>query len=146
MPNVEVLVAALAVGAWVSDRQHIWQSDLQIKSMTVSSSGGNLTARFQIIAELGEARAAKIDIMLPPGVGIVELGSGCRAGASAPGVGALRARVLCSLGDLPPRMLRELYVVTTRPPSPMPAEFGVVALSDTPDPHPGNNFAKRKVP
>lgn len=142
MPFRSCIIAAtvLATG------QHVWQADLQVKSLTVSESRGNLTARFVIIAEIGAALAAKVEVMLPPGVGIVEMGSGCRAGASAPGVSALRARVYCILGDMPARTARELYVVTTRPPSSMTAEFGVIALSDTPDPHPGNNFAQRKVP
>lgn len=126
--------------------QHVWQADLQIKSLTVSESKGNLTARFVVFAEIGEAMAAKVEIMLPPGVGIVELGAGCRAGANPPGVSALRARVLCTLGNFPPGTSRELFVVTTRPPGTMSTEFGVIALSDTPDPRPGNNFAQRKVP
>ncbi len=128
------------------DRQHVWQSDLQIKSLTVSEARGNLTARFVITAEIGEAMAAKVEIMLPPGVGIVEMGSGCQPGPNPPGVSALRARVLCTLGNMPLRSSRELFVTTTQPPRGGRRGFGVIATSDTPDPKPANNFAEKEVP
>jgi hypothetical protein len=37
-------------------------------------------------------------------------------------------------------------VVTTTPPSGVARGFGAVAMSDTPDPKPGNNFADRVIP
>ena len=126
--------------------QHVWQADLQIRSLTVSEARGNLTARFVVIAEIGEAMAATVEIMLPPGVGIVEMGVGCKPGANPPGVSALRARVLCTLGNLAPRTPKELYVITTTPPARSSTGFGVIALSDTPDPKPGNNFAEKGIP
>ena len=140
-----LLATALASPA-VGAAQHVWQADLQITSLTVSQANGNLTARFVVRAEIGEAMATTVEVMLPPGVGIVELGIGCRAGANPPGVSVLRARVLCTVGNLAPRMSRELYVITTSPPANASTEFGVIALSNTPDPRPGNNFAQRKVP
>jgi hypothetical protein len=144
--GIVLLLGVSGMGVAEAGGQHVWQSDLQIKSLTVSESHGNLTARFVVFAEIGEAMAAKVEIMLPPGVGIVEMGAGCQAGANPPGVSALRARVLCTLGNLPARASRELYVVTTRPPGKSSTEFGVIALSDTPDPRPGNNFAQRGMP
>lgn len=126
--------------------QHVWQADLQIRSLTVSEARGNLTARFVVIAEIGEAMAATVEIMLPPGVGIVEMGEGCKAGANPPGVSALRARVLCTIGNLPARSQREFFVTTTKPPARGSTDFGVIALSDTPDPRPGNNFAEKGIP
>ena len=126
--------------------QHIWQSDLQVRTLTVSESGQNLTVRFVIIAEIGEAMAAKVEVMLPPGVGIVEMGPGCKPGPNPPGVSALRARVLCTLGNLPLRSARELFVTTTQPPPGASRGFGVIATSDTPDPKPGNNFAEKGIP
>ena len=66
---------------------------------------------------LAGALAARVEILLPVGVGLVELSPGCIAGPSPPGVSALRGRVVCRLGDL-----------------------------DTPDPRPGNNFAERALP
>lgn len=141
-----LLLAVLGTYDKLYGRQHVWQSDLQIKSLTVSEARGNLTARFVVIAEIGEAMSAKVEIMLPPGVGIVELGSGCTPGANPPGVTALRARVLCTLGNLAPRTPKELYVITTTPPARGSTGFGVIALSDTPDPRPGNNFAEKGMP
>jgi len=126
--------------------QHVWQADLQVKSLTVSESNGNLVARFVVIAEIGEAMAAKVEIMLPPGVGIVEMGPGCKAGPNPPGVSALRARVLCAIGNLPLRASREFFVTTTQPPPGGSRGFGVIATSDTPDPKPGNNFAEKGIP
>jgi hypothetical protein len=130
-------------GVW---GQHVWQADLQVKSLTVSVSEGNLVARFVVTAELGEAMAARVEVMLPPGVGIVDMGQGCKPGPNPPGVSALRARVLCSIGNLPSRASRELFVTTTQPPPGMTRGFGVIAMSDTPDPKPGNNFAEKVVP
>ena len=137
------MLAGLTLGG-VS--QHVWQADLQIRSLTVSESNGNLVARFVVVAEIGEAMAARVEIMLPPGVGIVELGPGCKPGPNPPGVSALRANVLCSLGNMPTRSSRQLFVTTTQPPPGQSSRFGVIAISDTPDPRPGNNFAEKNLP
>jgi hypothetical protein len=50
------------------------------------------------------------------------------------------------MGDLPARASREIHVVTTIPPPGMICAFGAIALSDTPDPRPANNFHYKKVP
>lgn len=125
--------------------QHVWQADLQIKSLTVSESKGLLTAKVVVVADYGEAMAAKVEFMLPVGVGIVQLGTGCTAGPSAPGVPSLRARVICTIGNLRPRGVREFLITTTLPPSGLEGRFGAIATSDTPDPKPGNNFAERVI-
>jgi hypothetical protein len=124
----------------------LWQSDLQIRSLTVSELNGNLTARVIVTAEFGEALATRVEVLLPVGVGLVSVGPGCKAGPNVTGIGALRARVECSLGNMPARSNRELYVVTTTPPTGVARGFAVVAMSDTPDPRPGNNFAERVLP
>ncbi len=74
------------------------------------------------------------------------LGSGCVAGPNVTGISALRARVECTLGNLPARSNRELFVVTTTPPAGVVRGFAVVVMSDTPDPKPTNNFAERVIP
>jgi hypothetical protein len=127
-------------------RQHVWQADLQIRSLSVSALNGNLIARVVVAAEVGEALAARVEVMLPVGVGIVHLSAGCAPGPSAPGVPSLRARVICTIGNLRPRDSREFSVTTTTPPDGMARQFGVMASSDTPDPKPGNNFAERVIP
>ena len=124
----------------------LWQADLQVRSLTVSEENGNLRARVVVGAEVGEALGARVEVLLPVGVGIVTLGPGCRAGPNVTGIRELRARVECSVGDLPSRSIRELFVVTTLPPGGVARGFAVVAMSDTPDPKPGNNFAERVIP
>jgi hypothetical protein len=47
---------------------------------------------------------------------------------------------------MPARSHREVFVVTTTPPIGVVRGFGAVAMSETPDPRPGNNFAERAIP
>jgi hypothetical protein len=129
----------------VRAQQLIWQSDLQLRAVTLVDSGGNLTLTVAVTTELGEATAARLEVMLPVGVGIVRMGRDCAAGPSPPGVPSLRATVICTVGTLRPRDAREFSVTTTLPPPGMEGRFGVVATSDTPDPKPGNNFAERMI-
>ena len=140
------LVSVLAAWGLEARQRPLWQSDLQIRSLTVSEDKGNLTARVIVSAEFGEALAARVEVLLPVGVGIVTLGPGCVAGPSMMGIRELRARVECTLGNLPARSNRELYVVTTSPPNGVVRGFAAVAMSETPDPKPGNNFAERAIP
>jgi hypothetical protein len=141
-----VLLSAGAALRPASAQQPVWQADLQIKTLAVSESKGNLIARVVVASEFGEALAARVEMMLPVGVGIVEVGAGCAAGPSAPGVPALRAKVICTIGNLLSGGHREFSVTTTSPPAGMAKRFGVIATSDTPDPKPGNNFAERVIP
>ena len=147
MPRMLALLLTLeAVAFPARAQQHVWQADLQIRSLSVTESNGYLTARVVVAAEQGEAIGARLEVMLPVGVGIVKVGTGCAAGPSAPGVPSLRARVICTIGNLRPRDSREFSVTTTTPPGGMARQFGVIATSDTPDPKPGNNFAERVIP
>ena len=142
-----VLLVALGLLADSAVSQHlIWQSDLQVRALTVSESKGTLVAKVILVTELGEASGARVEVMLPVGVGLLEVGPGCTAGPSPPGVPSLRARVVCTAGSLRPRETREFFVTTTTPPPGLERRFGVMAMSDTPDPKPGNNFAERVIP
>jgi hypothetical protein len=141
-----LLVSVLAAPGPGARQRPLWQADLQIRSLTVSEDRGNLTARVIVTAEVGEALAARVEVLLPVGVGIVTLGPGCVAGPSMAGIRELRARVECTLGDLPARSHRELFVVTTTPPNGVSRGFAAMAMSETPDPKPGNNFAERAIP
>jgi hypothetical protein len=141
-----LLLSVLATLGPDARQRPLWQADLQIRSLTVSEDRGNLTARIIVTAEVGEALAARVEVLLPVGVGIVTLGPGCVAGPSMAGIRELRARVECILGDLPARSLREFFVVTTSPPNGVSRGFAAVAMSETPDPKPGNNFAQRAIP
>jgi len=139
--------AGLGLGARRQVVQYtLWQADLQVRSLTVSEAKGNLTARVLIVAEIGEALAARVEVLLPVGVGIVTLGPGCVAGPNRTGISELRARVECSLGNMAARSNRELFVITTTPPNGIARGFAVVAMSDTPDPKPENNFVQRVIP
>ena len=140
-------LATLGLGGTEATRQYVlWQADLQIRSLAVSEERGTLTARVVVAAEMGEALAARVEVLLPVGVGIVTLGPGCLPGPDRTGIRELRARVECSLGNMPARSNRELFVVTTRPPAGVARGFAVLAMSDTPDPKPANNFAERVIP
>lgn len=147
MIRLGALILAILAALGARSRQRIlWQADLQIKSLTVSEEKGNLTARVVVAAEMGEALGARVDLLLPVGVGIVAMGEGCHPGPSVTGISELRARVECLIGNLPPRANRSLFVVTTSPPTGVARGFGAVAMSETPDPKPGNNFAERAIP
>ena len=147
MEGFAALVGVILVSLGLGTRQHLlWQADLLIRSLTITQEKGNLTARVVVASESGEALSARLEILLPVGVGIVTLGSGCKAGPSRTGISELRARVECNLGNMPARSHRELYVVTTTPPPGVARGFAVVAMSDTPDPRPANNFAERVIP
>jgi hypothetical protein len=139
-------IVALAGLATTGSSQSLWQADLQVHDLTVSQAQGSLTARIVVRSELGEAMATRLEVLLPVGVGLVTMSPGCRAGAHPSGISALQGRVICDLGNLAPRTSREVQVVTTEPPRGVMGSFGVVALSDTPDPRPGNNFAEKAIP
>lgn len=141
------LMVSVLAGLGLGTRQHLlWQADLQIRSLTITEEKGNLIARVMVAVELGDALAVRVEVLLPVGVGIVTLGSGCVAGPNRTGISELRARVECSLGNMPSRSTRELFVITTAPPNGVARGFAVVTMSDTPDPRPANNFAERVIP
>jgi len=142
------LLTGLQQGAVLGSRQRplLWQADLQVRSLTVSEDRGNLSARVVVATEVGEALGARVEVLLPVGVGIVSLGAGCVAGPSRTGIRELRARVECNLGDMQAGTNKEVFVVTTMPPAGIARGFGVVVMSETPDPKPGNNFLERVIP
>src|ERR1043166_13009 len=148
MGRLAWLLVAMLTGLQATSRQRplLWQSDLQIRSLTVSEDKGNLSARVVVATEVGEALGARVEVLLPVGVGIVSLGTGCVAGPNRTGIRELRARVECSLGDMQAGSNKEVLVVTTMPPAGIARGFGVVVMSETPDPKPGNNFLERVIP
>ncbi len=148
MGRLAWLVVALVMGLREAPRQRplLWQADLQVRSLTVTEDKGNLSARVVVATEVGEALGARLEVLLPVGVGIVSLGSGCVPGPNRTGIRELRARVECTLGDMQAGSNREVIVVTTTPPSGIAKGFAVVVMSETPDPKPSNNFAERVIP
>lgn len=141
------IAAILSLAGPVARAQSVWQADVYVAGLDVSEIDGKLVARAVIASDgRGEARAVHVEILLPIGVGVSRTGVGCSASVSPPGVSDLRARVMCDLGTLPVRSSREVFVITTLPPAGVPKTFGVFALSDTPDPRPGNNYAEKTLP
>jgi hypothetical protein len=131
----------------VAPGQALYQTDLRVASFDLAAAGSGLVARAVVVADApGEARGVQVEFLLPAGVGLLETASGCAAGPSPPGVGSLRARVICQLGTLPEGGKKEVFVRTTSPPSGVAKTFAAFARSDTPDTKPGNNYAERTMP
>jgi len=139
------LALALAARGRAASAQAVWQADMRVQSLAVAARGGQLSARAVIYSDNDDdARAARVEFLLPVGVGVLRLPAGCKASASA--VAGLHARVTCDLGDVEVRGLRELLIVTTGVTGGPNVRFAVFVTSDTPDPAPANNYAERAVP
>lgn len=153
------LVALVAAPGPPTARQAVWQADVRIQLMEVTtlrgarvgSSGQPGTTARQLSARVvvtsdndDEARGVRLDLLLPVGAGVVRLPAECRSSPSA--VATLTGRVTCDLGVIPVRGLREVMVSTTATVSANGARFAALVSSDTPDPVPGNNYAERGVP
>lgn len=151
--HVLSITAALALAAGFAPAAsrptgdpRVWQSDLQIASLEATEvrTGGSVSARVAISTDGNDpARAVKVEIMLPIGVGVLRLADGCKPSASP--VTGLNARVTCEIGEVQPRGTREIVISTTSRAGSIPLRFAAFAYSDTPDPAPGNNFAERTV-
>jgi hypothetical protein len=127
--------------------QQVWQADVQIRTLEVTRSRTSLNARVVVYTENDDdAQSARVLILLPVGVGIERLPSGCDATPGPSMVPSLRAAVKCELGVIPNRGFREVVLSTTVPMTTQPRRFGVFAYSATPDPVPGNNYAERTIP
>ena len=124
----------------------VWQADVQIRTLEVTKSRSSLTARVVVYSEKDdEARDSRLIVLLPLGVGIDRLSSGCSATAGPSMVPSLRAAVECDLGSIPDKGVREAVISTTIPSDAVTKRFGVFVYSTTPDPAPGNNYAERTI-
>src|SRR6186997_3203031 len=95
------LVATAGLGE--STTQHVWQSDVRVRNLELTSidRGSMIAARVVVASDGDDARAVRLEVMLPVGVAVVHMPEGCRA---SPGpVMSLSARVTCVLGDVPAR-------------------------------------------
>jgi hypothetical protein len=127
--------------------QQVWQADIQIRTLEITRSKTNMRARVVIYTDRDDdARDARLVILLPVGVGIDRLATGCAASAGPTMVPALRAMVLCDMGQIPNHGFREVEITTTLPAESLSKRFGVFTYSSTPDPVPGNNYAERVIP
>jgi hypothetical protein len=141
---------ALSIGAALlvvsAGGQKVWHSDVSVRALEVLSvkPGGPLTARVAVVADSDVARAVQVEIILPVGVAVLRLPTGCRTSPSP--VATLSARVTCALGDLPVRTQRDVSITTTGAVRGRTMRFAAFAFSDTPDPLPSNNFVERVLP
>lgn len=142
------LTIAAAGGSLALARQPLrWQADLQIRTLEVTRSRAGISVRVVVYTEHDDvARDARLLVLLPVGVGIQRLATGCLASASPPMVPSLRATVTCELGSIADRGFQEVVFTTTLPPQGEHRRLGVFAYSGTPDPVPGNNYAERVLP
>ena len=146
-PWMTGMVALLLWGESAGAQEALWRADIQIQSLRVTRLDANLLLRVVVYSDNDdEARAARVEILVPVGVGIVRMAAGCSASAGPPGMRVLQARVTCELGNVAVRDSREVFVMTTTPRPGTASVFGAFAMSDTPDPKPGNNFAEGRLP
>lgn len=135
-----------STGAGDNGQGQVWQADVQIRTLEVTKSRSTMTARIVVYTEKDdEARDAHLVVLLPLGVGIDRLGTGCTATAGPSMLPSLRATVECELGSIPDRGIKEAVITTTVPPDVLPKRFGVFVYSNTPDPVPSNNYAERTI-
>jgi hypothetical protein len=142
-----MVLAAAAASQNGSLAQHVWQSDVSVRALelTMTKRGDPITTRIVVAADLDDAQAVQLEILLPVGVGLVSMPKGCRASPSP--VISLNARVTCALGDVSVGQAREVSITTTGAPASRGLlRFAAFAISNTPDPWPANNFADRAVP
>jgi hypothetical protein len=145
--TASILSLLLIVGGSTAQPTHVWQADLQIRTLEVTKNKTTMSVRVVIYTENNdEARAARVLFLLPIGVGVDRLAAGCVATPGPSNVPSLRASVACELGAIPDRAFREVWISTTLPAEGVPRRVGVFAYSATPDPIPGNNYAERIVP
>lgn len=147
-----MLLAGLAVGAAAFPRQEVWQADVRVQAFDVTpvrtaaatqQGARQLSVRVVVASDNDDdARGARLEMLLPVGLGVLRVGPGCRASPGA--VSTLTGRVTCDLGDIPVRGLREVMLSTTAPVS-GGGRFAVFVASDTPDPNPTNNYAERPI-
>ena len=145
-PTIAVALIASAWRSAVPDNQANWIADVSVRSIDVTSirDRSSRVTRIVVSADGNRASAVQVEVILPVGVGVVHVADGCR---TSPGpVASLTARVTCTLGDLPVRESRSIFVTTTGKPTAPQPRFAAFAFSDTPDPLPSNNYAERVVP
>lgn len=144
--SLPLMVAAAGAGVTSAIQQQVWQADVQIRTLEVTKSRTGMSVRVVVYTEHDDdARDARLLILLPVGVGVERLATGCAASAGPSMVPSLRATVACELGQIADHGFREVILTTTLPPQGMPKRFGVFAYSGTPDPVPGNNYAERTL-
>ncbi len=146
VPMLAIATLFLTAGR-AEPAQKVWQADVRVQSLDVTAlkgKGGPLSAVIVVTSDNDEeARATRLEILLPIGVGVLRMPAGCRPSPSA--IAGLIARVTCDLGDIPVRGLREITVTTTGGAA-IHGRFAAFVTSDTPDPQPSNNYAERPIP
>lgn len=149
-PLFRIPIGLMAVTATLISARGAWQraphADLQVRTLEITRSRTGMSVRVMVFTD--EARDAHLLFLLPVGVSVDKLSTGCTLATGARLVHAPPppATVACDLGAILDRGFHEVLLSTTLPPDGLPRRFGVFAYSATPDPVPGNNYAERTIP
>jgi hypothetical protein len=127
------------------------QADVQVRSMSVTESAGNLKVSIEVFSRHDDtARNTTLRILLPVGVRFVSSATGCEARPATAADGT-QSIATCEVGDL--RHLggrgesKTMELLTTVPRiATIRKTFGAFAWSDTPDPLPRNNYREATAP
>lgn len=140
------LVALAMIPGKRAEAQAVWQADIRIAAMDVRAvSDKTLSISVRVTSDNDDdARASRLDLLLPVGVSVVRLGDPCRLSPSP--IQNLVGRVSCDLGDIQVGGVREVTLITSVPARGLPARFAAFVVSDTPDPNPSNNHMERGKP
>src|SRR6185503_20913037 len=93
----------------VGPKQQVWQADIQIRTLEITRTKAHVDVRVVVYTENDdEAQNARLLILLPVGVGLERLAPGCAAAPGPSMVPSLRAAVVCDIGGIPNRGLREV--------------------------------------
>lgn len=141
-----VALGAMVIGqVAVLSAQEVWQADVRIQSLEVTTGRGGMAIRVLVTSDNDDdAMGVRLDVLLPVGTGVLRVAPGCRPSPSP--VANLAARVTCDLGTIPVRGLREVTIAATTPPPGPGRKVAAFVVSDTPDPQAANNYAERMVP
>src|SRR5262245_27269772 len=83
---------------------HVWQADIQIRTLEITKGKTSMNARVVIYSENDDAALnARLLILLPVGVGVERVDPGCAASPGPSMVPSLRAMVSCEIGAIPNR-------------------------------------------
>jgi hypothetical protein len=136
----------LGAGPGAAPIQQVWRADLRIQSLDVQSLGaGGYALRLVVTSDRDDAaQSARLELLLPVGVGVLRATPGCRPSPSP--INGLAGRLTCELGTIPARGTREITVAMSSPGSGARPRVAAMVMSDTPDPVPGNNYLERELP
>lgn len=134
-------ISLITISAQAQDRP---QADLQVRSVSVNQISKTLRAGVTLYNYWDDDAAQVIlHILLPVGVKVLSVSSGCTA---SPFFDGTQGVVNCKLGDIAVGATKTVYVTTDLPRDDKPKTFGAFAVSLLPDPIPSNNYGEGTAP